>query len=261
MPKQLALTIFGSAAGYPTKRRPHTTAIGLWRGDGLYLFDAGAGIAHQFAVHEIDPDATRAIFLTHTHADHVGGLAPLLQSIELRKRSQPLSLYVPDRSWNGIRDYLHLVYLRPLKQFDLQLHPITAGFTYEDTGLAVTAVPSCHLLPSEPSRRELGARAESQAFSYVITADAKRVYLSGDIDTPDEAAEHGAGADIAVVEIAHFEPEALGETLAGSGISRLVVTHVPESLEPHEADLPGSITAAGFEGDVVVATDGLEMEI
>jgi len=261
MPKQLTLTIFGSAAGYPTRRRPHTTAVGLWRGDGLYLFDAGAGIAHQFAAHDIDADATRAIFLTHTHADHVGGLAPLIQSIELKKRTQPLPLYVPDRSWDGIRDYLHLVYLRPLKDFDLQLHPITAGIAYEEADLTVTAVPSYHLLPSEGRRRELGARTESQAFSYVIAAGEQRIYLSGDIDTPDEAAKHGAGADVAVVEIAHFEPEALGEVLTGSGISRLVVTHVPESLEPHEADLPGRINAAGFEGDVVVATDGLEMEI
>ena len=240
MPKQLTLVIFGSAAGYPTKRRPHTTAIGLWRGDGLYLFDAGAGIAQQFAAHDIDADATRAIFLIYIHADHVGGLAPLIQAVQLNKRTQPLPLYVPNRSWDGIRDYLYLV---------------------GEADLTVTAVPSYHLLPSEARRRELGARTESQAFSYVIAVDGKRVYLSGDIDSPDEAAKHGAGADVAVVEIAHFEPEALGEALTGSGISRLVVTHVLESLEPHEADLPGRINAAGFEGDVVVATDGLEMEI
>jgi ribonuclease BN (tRNA processing enzyme) len=255
------LTIFGSAAGYPTKRRPHTTAVGLWRGDGLYLFDAGAGIADQFAAFDVDPEATRAIFLTHTHADHVGGLAPLLQSIQLKKRTLPLPLYIPNRAWEGIRDYLHFLYLRPLKDFDLQLHPITAGFTYEETDLAITAVRSHHLEPSEEGRRELGARTESQAFSYVITADDTRVYLSGDIHSPDEAAKHGAKADLAVVEIAHFEPEALAEALADSGISRLVVSHVPAALEPHEAELPDRINAAGFEGEVIVATDGLRLEL
>ena len=255
------LTIFGSAAGYPTKKRPHTTAIGLWRGEELYLFDTGAGIAHQFAALDIDPDALRAIFLTHTHADHVGGLAPLLQAIQLKKRTRPLPLYIPDRSWEGIRDYLHLVYLHPLKDFELELHPTTAGPAHEEDGLRITAVTSYHLQPSEEQRRELGASTVSQAFSYVLDIAGKKVYLSGDLDSPDEAAKYGADSHVAVVEIAHFQPEALGEALADSGISRLVLSHVLASLEPHETELPGRINAAGFAGEVIVATDGLTLEI
>jgi ribonuclease BN (tRNA processing enzyme) len=107
----------------------------------------------------------------------------------------------------------------------------------------------------------LGARTESQAFSYVLAVDDQKVYLSGDIDSPDEAAKHGAEADIAVVEIAHFEAEELGQALADSGISRLVISHVPESLEPHEAKLPSRLNTAGFPGEVIVATDGLTLEI
>jgi len=253
------LTIFGSAAGYPTKRRPHTTAIGLWRGEELYLFDTGAGIAHQFAVLDIDADALQAIFLTHTHADHVGGLAPLIQSIQLNKRTKMLPLYVPDRSLDGLRDYLHFVYLYPQAEFDLELHPVAEGFSYEADGIMVEAVPSHHLEPGEERRRRNRARAESQAFSYRISADGKRIYISGDIDSPQEAAKHGAGCDLAVVEIAHFEPEALGEALGGSEIARLVVTHVIESLESVEGELPHRIRAGGFEGEIVVATDGLEV--
>ncbi len=257
---RVRLVLFGSAGGFPTKKRHHTTSIGLWRGRKLYLFDAGAGIAQQFAVMDIDPDATRAIFLTHTHADHVGGLAPLVQSLLLNGRTNALPVYVPDASLAGIRDYLYLTYLYPLRDFDLDLHAVGEGFTYREDGIEIAAVPSRHLVAGEASRREIGARPETQAFSYRIRADGKTIYLSGDIAEPTEAAEGAVGADIAVIEIAHFEPAELGAAVSGSGLKRLVVSHVLASLEPTEDEIAGQIAAAGYEGDIVVAQDGMAIE-
>jgi ribonuclease BN (tRNA processing enzyme) len=261
MSDRIRLTFFGTAAGFPTKKRAHTTSIGLWRGEALYLFDAGAGLAQQFAAMDIDPDATRAIFLTHTHADHVGGLAPLLQSIQLNKRADPLPLYVPDASLAGVRDYLYMTYLYPLSGFDLDLRPVAEGFEYEEDGIEVSAVPSRHLVAGEEARRQIGARAEPQAFSYRVRVADKTVYVSGDIAEPEEAAEYGAEADIAVVELAHFEPEEVGAALSASGVKRLVVTHLLASLESSEAEIPDRVMAAGFEGEVAVAQDGMEIEL
>ncbi len=261
MSDRICLTFFGTAAGFPTKKRACTTAIGLWRGEALYLFDAGAGVAQQFAAMDIDPEATRAIFLTHTHADHIGGLAPLLQSIQLKKRAGPLPLYVPDASLDGVREYLYMTYLYPLEDFDLDLRPVAEGFSYEDDGIEISAVPSRHLVAGEETRRQAGARVESQAFSYRVRVGGRKLYLSGDIAEPEEAAEHAIGADIAVVELAHFEPEELGAALSASGVERLVVTHLLASLEPSEAGIPDRVMAAGFEGEVVVAQDGMEIEL
>lgn len=261
MSDRICLTFFGTAAGFPTKKRAHTTSIGLWRGEALYLFDVGAGVAQQFAVMDIGPEATRAIFLTHTHADHIGGLAPLLQSIQLNKRAGPLPLYVPDASLGGVRDYLHMTYLYPLNDFDLDLRPVAEGFRYKEDGIEISAVPSRHLVAGEETRRQIGARAEPQAFSYRVRVGDRTVYLSGDIAEPEEAAEHAVGADTAVIELAHFEPEELGAALSASGVERLVVTHLLASLEPSEAEIPDRVLAAGYHGEVVVAQDGMEIEL
>lgn len=261
MPERVHLTFFGTAAGYPTERRPHTTSIGVWRGEALYLFDTGASVASQFARRGIAPDALRAIFLTHLHADHVGGLAPLLQSIQLNGRTALLPLHVPDCSLDGLRDYLRLVYLFPVADFELQLGPVAGGVCYEEEGMSVEAIVSRHLVAGEERRREIGARVETQAFSYRVQADEKTIYLSGDIAEPEEAAEHAMGADVAVVELAHFEPEGLGAALVGSDVKRLFVTHLLASFEPLEGEIPDRIMAAGYEGEVIVAQDGTEIEL
>ncbi len=261
MSQALRITFLGTAAGFPTKRRPHTTAIGLWRGSSLYLFDAGDGVAAQFAAMGIHPDALRAVFITHLHADHVGGLAMLVQWHQMNGRRARLPIYVPEQSLAGLKGYLHFVYLYPLTDFEIEFRPVSGGIAHREDSLEVTAVHSHHLEPGEPRRAEAGMRADSQAVSYLIAVDNKMIYISGDIASPDEAAKHAGGADFAIVELAHFTPEEVGAALAASRISRLVLTHIKDEYEAIEHEIPTRIQAAGFESKVIVATDGMEVEL
>jgi ribonuclease BN (tRNA processing enzyme) len=251
------LTFFGTAAGFPTKTRPHTSAIGLWRGSSLYLFDAGEGVAAQFSRMEVPPDALRAIFLTHPHADHVAGLPLLAQWLQLNRRRAPVAIHVPDQSLAGLKGCLHFLYLYPMTEFEIEFRPVSSGLVHQQDGLQVTAVHSHHLEPGERGRARAGQRVDSQAFSYLIGVDGKTVYLSGDIGGPEEAAKHDAST--AVVELAHFTAEELGAALSASSLVRLIVTHVKDEFEPFEQEIPARVAAMGFQGEVIVATDGLEV--
>jgi ribonuclease BN (tRNA processing enzyme) len=276
MPSNPRLTFFGTAAGFPTKARAHTTAIGLWRGastsldlaspraqsrggESLYLFDAGEGVASQFVRMGIAPDTLTAVFFTHPHADHMGGIAMLVQWLQLNRRRAPLAIYVPDKSLAGLMGYLHLLYLHPLTEFEIEFRPVTDGLVHHEDGLQVTAVHSHHLESDEPSRASAGQRLDSQAFSYLIAADGKTLYISGDIAGPEEAAKHADNVGTAVVELAHFTAEELGAAFSTSSLLRLILTHINDDFEPFEDEIPARLAAMGFEGDVIVATDGLEV--
>jgi ribonuclease BN (tRNA processing enzyme) len=255
------IVIYGSSAGFPTKERT-PTCLGLWRKRDLYLLDCGEGTAVHFARHEISPEALRAVFVSHTHADHIGGLPMLLQWLQLNQRKGPLTLCLPAEAISAFRDYLDLLYLYPdLLGFDLEYRPVAPGKVYDRDGLLVEAHSNRHLAHHGERLRREGKGRSGQSFSFFLTLAEKGLLFSGDILQPSEIVELANRADLAIVELAHFSPEELGEALATTSLSRLVVTHLIHTLERGEAKLPARIRKAGFKGEVKVARDGEEVEL
>jgi ribonuclease BN (tRNA processing enzyme) len=262
MSEAVRLTFFGTAAGYPTEKRPGTTSVGVWWGESLYLLDAGSGVAAQFSRLGILPDALRAVFISHMHVDHVGGLPVLLQLLQLRKRERGLTLCLPPEGVTAFESVLSTHYLLPeWLGFDLDILAISEGPGYEEGGITVEALPNRHLEEFAERLREIGDTRPGDSFSYALDVGGKRVLFSADLADVGEVPERVGGADIAIVEIAHFEPEELGDALAGVELPRLIVTHLPQALEQAESELPGRIRAAGYEGEVLVAYDGMELDV
>ena len=260
MGASIRVTILGSAAGFPTAKRVNT-AIGVWRGEELYLVDTGEPVAAHLARRGVSPDTLRAVFITHTHADHLGGLPMLIQWLQLNHRSRPLVVCLPAEAVEGVRDFLNLLYLLPeLLGFDLELRPIAPGRLYDSDGVVVEAFANRHVdWLAEHARA--GGLPMPGSFSYRLTVDGKRICFSGDLREAKEAVALAQGVDLAVVELAHFPPEELGEALAGVAVPRLVVTHIIHTLEPVEEGIADRIRAAGFGGEVFVAKDGDEFSL
>jgi ribonuclease BN (tRNA processing enzyme) len=59
------------------------------------LFDTGDGVLRDLLVREMAPEALNAIFFTHGHYDHMGGLHSLLGYMRAVGRAQPLPVYIP----------------------------------------------------------------------------------------------------------------------------------------------------------------------
>src|SRR3954468_7513863 len=110
----MKLTVLGSGSTVPHPQRS-SSAYWLETAGGNLLLDCSATAPHRMAACGVDWPDLDAIWISHFHMDHVGGLGPLFAGTkhapEMRGRTKPLAIYGPkgvERLFDGIssvKDY------------------------------------------------------------------------------------------------------------------------------------------------------------
>lgn len=101
----MRLVVLGSGTGTP---HPSRSSSGYWLelGGVKILLDCSPAIGHRMAAANLRWHDLDAIWISHFHLDHFGGLAPFLAgtkyAAEMHDRKKPLFVYGP----NGIKDRL-----------------------------------------------------------------------------------------------------------------------------------------------------------
>jgi ribonuclease Z len=84
----------GTSSGKPTLRR-NVSALAIVREAEWMLFDCGEGAQMQVARAGLSQSRLAAMFITHLHGDHFNGLAGLLSTMGLDRRTRSLVLTGP----------------------------------------------------------------------------------------------------------------------------------------------------------------------
>lgn len=137
--------ILGCGGMMPLPKR-HLTSVLLRREGELFLFDCGEGTQISLKRLNLRWKKISAIFISHTHADHVTGLPGILMLSSQVERSEPLYIIGPPK----IKEYvessrrvldMYINYQIIVKEIQ---EPHKAGLVHEGKGYKVRSFPLQH---------------------------------------------------------------------------------------------------------------------
>jgi ribonuclease BN (tRNA processing enzyme) len=250
--------VVGSACGIPVPGRGHSSFL-LTTKELRILVDAGEPCSRTLAETGFDLQSLDAVFLTHGHSDHTGGLPMLIQAEWLAGRTKPLTIFLPAELSEPLKQWLHASYLGPdIVPFEIIFVPWESRTSFEFHGLNVHPAPTTHL--ATLNRRSIPDRFK--AYSLRIEHPEFRIVFSGDLGSPSDLQVQLYGhVDFLVTEIAHFPSTELFQFLSTKSVDKVLLTHLPTEWIGNEEILWKSACEALPGKAVTIASDKMRLEI
>lgn len=213
-----------------------------------FLVDCGATALVAMRRYGIDPNEIGAIFLTHLHGDHFGGLPFFILDAQLvSRRTAPLVIAGPPGLRERLTALMEVMFpgsSSAHRRFPLTLVELSPETRAEIGGVEVTPFPVLH-----PS----GA----PSFALRLECEGKVICYTGDTEWVDALISAGQRADLLIAEAYTFERsvrfhlnwQALRLHLEAIGAAKVLLTHM-------SSDMLGRVP----EG-CMAAEDGLSLEI
>ncbi|MBQ9805112.1 MAG: ribonuclease Z [Clostridia bacterium] len=228
----MRLTFVGTSHGIPQKDR-FCSCYMIESGNGVYFVDAGTSFSDAMRDYGVDASGLRAVFTTHPHSDHTGGIVAGISTLAWRMPDLKFKIFFTTQEMiDAYRQYLAATFYcpngeDPAPNVDFCL--AWCSEVFRDENVSVTYHPTAHLKNVGLPSYGILVKELSTGASVLFSGDLS--YELRENDYPAEAAEPH---DLFVCEMAHFFPRHIEGYLATSAVKSLAITH----LWPAKEKLP-----------------------
>lgn len=259
MLKAMKLTVLGSGSTIPHPARS-SSAYWLETAGGTILLDCSATAPMRMAQENLPWPELDAIWISHFHMDHCGGLGPFFAGVkhadEMKKREKPLMVFGPKglkkliSRFNDVHDYKLLE-----QPFPVEIVEIDALEEFEIVeGVTAVAMSTPHT-------------DESHAI-HLRDADGTTLVYSADTGFDDTIAALANRVDLLILECTYLRDKPLKKHLELAEAmhiirkahpSRAILTHFYPEWD--SVDFQAEVRKFSPMCEVIEGTDGLTVDI
>jgi ribonuclease BN (tRNA processing enzyme) len=254
----MLLVVLGSGTSVPHPQRA-STSHWLETENGSLLLDVSAAAIHRMAQEKLDWVNLDAIWISHFHLDHVGGLAPLLfgtkHAPQTQSRRKPLTIY----GGLGLKKLFSAFdeannYKLLQQPFPVEIQEVAPRTQFEILpGLRARTLSTPHT-------------PESLALRLDNTRDVSLVYTS-DTGYTDALETFAQGVDLLIMECSfwhnkpvetHLELKDAMELAHRAGPRKVLLGHLYPEWDG--VDIAAEAKKL-WSGETIAATDGLRLSL
>ena len=250
------LITLGTGAGNPSMTRDNSCTF-LQAGKYSYLIDAGCHVSSKIIRKGLDFNDIKAVFITHMHEDHFGGLTSFLKNRMVKNGP-----YNRPGKWKGFWPEVWMPEADGIKAFDMLMQVagyqgreritwklIKPGLFYDDGYLKATAIPNKHIKSGDGFR---------PSYCFLFEVEGKKILCTGDLrsDLSDFPVEAAKDADLVMCENTHFLPVKRLDIFKSIKPGKLIFNHNSERNTAQFEDVKKAVNYPVF-----IANDGDEFTV
>ena len=253
----MRIVTLGTSHGDPTYCRFNSSTL-IECGGSYYLFDSGAPVDALMVRGGFGCNNIRAVFITHVHVDHIGGLPVLMKAFMKhydKNKSSYLSVTVPEKEIvQPVLDFYRAMHGQKSESIEsyIGFSVAAGGNVYEDEKVTVSAVPTKHM-----------DYCGGHSLAYVITekSSKKTALYTGDLDAHFSDFPTHIEADVCVCECTHFKPEFMQPIMPECKFGKLIFNHIHTPWHGEDGERKLMDYCKDFPFPVSIAHDMDEFEI